>query len=108
VRWFSPEEYGNPSTIDDLNDHADVALYDLANDPGELENLGHPDHPRHDRALVQRMLDKLHVLVQQEIGDDHAPFDLNLFGTREIKYGRGDAGQAQRASAVAIAGAQLE
>lgn len=86
VRWFSPDAYGNPLTLDDLYADAEVALYDLADDPGELENLGHPDHPRHDPSLVQRMLDKLHVLVQQEIGDDRPPFDLDLFGTREIKY----------------------
>ncbi len=86
VRWFSPEEYGNPSTLDELYAHSDVSLYDLVNDPGELENLAHPDHPNHDPALVERMLKKLHALVEQEIGEDRAPFDLDLFGTREIKY----------------------
>jgi len=90
VRWFSPEEYGNPTTVDVLYANADVALYDLADDPGELENLGHPDHPRHDRALVQQMLDKLHALVEEELGEDRPPFDLDLFGTREVKYARGE------------------
>jgi len=94
VRWFSPEEYGNPSGVEDLYAHGDVALYDLANDPGELENLGHPDHPRHDPALVERMLAKLHALVRDEIGEDRPPFDLDLFGTREVKYARGMAGAA--------------
>jgi hypothetical protein len=32
------------------------------------------------------MLAKLHRLVATEIGDDTAPFSLDLFGTREIKY----------------------
>jgi arylsulfatase A-like enzyme len=90
VRWFCPEEYGNPATLDDLYAHADVALYDLVNDPGELDNLGHPDHPRHDRALVERMLAKLHALVREEIGEDRPPFDLDLFGTRDVKYARGE------------------
>jgi arylsulfatase len=90
VRWFSPEEYGNPATVEELYAQADVALYDLASDPGELENLGHPDHPRHDRALGERMLAKLHALVRDEVGEDRAPFDLDLFGTREVKYARGD------------------
>jgi arylsulfatase len=38
------------------------------------------------------MLAKLHALVEREIGEDRAPFDLELFGTREVKYrgeGRG-------------------
>jgi arylsulfatase A-like enzyme len=86
VRWFSPEEYGNPSTLEDLYARGDVALYDLAKDPGELENLGNRDHPRHDPALVERMLAKLHALVRDEIGEDRPPFELDLFGTREVKH----------------------
>lgn len=86
VRWFSPLEYGNPSTLEELYETSDVALYDLVNDPGELENIGHPDHPKHDPALVERMLKKLHTLVEHEIGEDRAPFDLDMFGTREVRY----------------------
>ena len=35
VRWFSPNEYGNPSTLEELLSTGDVTLYDLVNDPGE-------------------------------------------------------------------------
>ena len=63
-----------------------MTLHDLVNDPGELENLGNPDHPRHDPTLVERMLGKLHALVQHELGDDRCPFDLDMFGTREVTY----------------------
>jgi arylsulfatase len=86
VRWFSPEEYGNPSTPEELYATGDVILHDLVDDPGELENLAHPEHPRHDPALVGRMLAKLHARVREEIGNDTAPFDLDMFGTREVKY----------------------
>lgn len=82
VRWFSPREYANPQTLEELYATGDVALYDLEEDPGELENLGHPDHPGHDPALVERMLEKLHALVERELGEDRVPFDLDLFGTR--------------------------
>jgi arylsulfatase len=34
VRWFSPLEYANPATLDDLYAGADVALYDLESDRG--------------------------------------------------------------------------
>jgi arylsulfatase len=64
VRWFNPLEYGNPSTIKDLYATSDVALYDLVNDPGELQNLAHPDNPDHDPALVERMVTKLHALIR--------------------------------------------
>jgi arylsulfatase A-like enzyme len=86
VRWFSPSEYGNPSTIEELLASGDVTLHDLVNDPGEMENIGHPNHPRYDPALVERMLTKLHRLVAEEIGEDRVPFDLDLFGTREVMY----------------------
>ncbi len=86
VRWFSPEEYGMPATVEELYQTSDVGLYDLTNDPGELQNLGNPDHPLHDPALVQKMLEKLNALIQAELGDDRAPFDLNMFGTREVTY----------------------
>ena len=86
VRWFSPNEYGNPFTLEELLASGDVTLHDLVNDPGEMENIGHPDHPRYNPALVERMLRKLHALVAHEIGEDRPPFDLDMFGTREVKY----------------------
>ena len=88
VRWFSPEEYGNPATVEELYATGDVTLHDLVEDPGELENLGNPRHPRHDPALVERMLRKLHALVEREMGADGPPFDLGLFGTREVAHRR--------------------
>jgi arylsulfatase len=86
VRWFSPEEYSNPSTLNELYATSDVTLHDLINDPGELENIGHPDHPSYNPQLVEKMVEKLHRLIKNELGDDHCPFDLNVFGTREVKY----------------------
>jgi arylsulfatase len=88
VRWFSPLEYGNPGRLEELYARSDVTLHDLVHDPGELENLAHPEHPRHDPALVERMLARLHALVWEELGDDRAPFDLDLFGTRDVTYRR--------------------
>ena len=72
------------STLEELYATGDVTLHDLVDDPGEMENIGNPAYPNHDPALVERMLAKLHKLVAAEIGDDRAPFDLNLFGTREV------------------------
>jgi arylsulfatase len=89
VRWFSPNEYGNPATVEELYAAGDVTLHDLVNDPGELENIGNPAHPNHDPALIGRMLAKLHTLVERELGEDNPPFDLDMFGTREVKYRNG-------------------
>lgn len=86
VRWFSPQEFGKPATLDELYATSDVGLYDLVNDPGELDNIGNQNHPNYDPQLVERMLTKLNALVEREIGDDQCPFDLDMFGTREVKY----------------------
>ena len=86
VRWFGADRYDNPATLAALQAGSDVALYDLAADPGELQNLARPDHPGYDPDTVERMLRKLHALVETEIGEDRAPFDLDMFGTRKILY----------------------
>jgi Sulfatase len=93
VRWFSPEDYKAPATIDELYTRSDVSLHDLIGDPGEMENIGHPDHPAYDPQLVERMLYKLNALIEREIGEDRCPFDLDLFGTREVRYGRTSGGR---------------
>lgn len=86
VRWFSPQDYDLPTTVDDLYARSDVTLHDLEKDPGELDNIGHPDHPDYDPEVVARMLIKLDRIIREEIGEDRAPFDLDLFGTREVRY----------------------
>jgi arylsulfatase A-like enzyme len=99
VRWFAPDGgYGNPSTLEELYATSDVSLHDLEADPGEMENIGHPDHPRYDATLVDRLLKKLNALIEREIGEDLCPFDLNMFGTREVKYPRSGSQFAQTSS----------
>lgn len=61
-------------------------MYDLINDPGELENLGDKTHPKYNPAMVDRLLKKLHKLAREEVGEDKVPFHLDRFGTREVKY----------------------
>jgi arylsulfatase A-like enzyme len=87
VRWFSPREYGQPSTREELYAQIDVTLHDLVNDPGEMENIGSPSHPKYDAQRVERMLAKLNALIEQELGDDDRPFDLDMFGTQDVTYG---------------------
>lgn len=86
VRWFSPQEYARPGSLNDLYRQSDVTLHDLVNDPGEMENLASLDHPGYDPALLKRMLVKLGALIERELDEDDCPFDLDMFGTREIKY----------------------
>jgi hypothetical protein len=99
VRWFSPEEYGNPSTLGELYATGDVTLHDLREDPGEMENIGNPEHPRHRFAVVEHMMQKLHALVRDEIGSDERPFSLDLFGTYNVnRRKRNEAEEGRRAA----------
>ena len=90
VRWFSPTQYETPRTVQELHATSDVALYDLVDDPGELHNIGDPAHPRYDEELVASMLKKLVHLIDTELGKDERPFDLDMFGTREVRYRQED------------------
>ncbi|MGO4956516.1 sulfatase-like hydrolase/transferase [Luteococcus sp. Sow4_B9] len=92
VRWFSPLEYGAPTSVDELYETSDVTLHDLVADPDEMENLGNPEHPQHDPQLVDRLLVKLNALIERELGTDACPMDLDMFGTRDVLYGEGALG----------------
>ena len=72
-----------------------MTLHDLVNDPGEMENIGNPNHPAYDPQLVGRMLGKLNALIEAELGDDKCPFDLDMFGTRAVTYHTGEAGASR-------------
>jgi hypothetical protein len=47
-----------------------VALYDLWEDPDEMDNLANRDNPNHDEELIASMNDKLNTLIRAELGDD--------------------------------------
>ena len=59
----------------DLFENNHVALYDLTNDPDEMNNLANPDNPNYDEGLLSGMNTKLNSLIQAEIGEDKLPFE---------------------------------
>jgi arylsulfatase len=70
IRYHAINEHNQPATIDDLYRDNDVALYDLWEDPDEMDNLGNRDHAAFDHALVASMNDKLNTLIRAELGED--------------------------------------
>jgi arylsulfatase A-like enzyme/uncharacterized membrane protein len=70
VRYFAINEHNLPETVEELYADNDVALYDLVEDPDEMENLADRDTPRYDEALLTRMNTKLNQLIRAEIGAD--------------------------------------
>jgi arylsulfatase A-like enzyme len=70
IRYHAINEHNQPATIDDLYRDNDVALYDLWEDPDEMDNLANHGNPKFDEALVASMNDKLNDLIREELGDD--------------------------------------
>ncbi len=75
VRYFGFRNYNTPQTLADLIENNHVALYDLGNDPDEMNNLANPDNPDYDEALLATMNAKLNALIETEIGEDKAPIE---------------------------------
>jgi arylsulfatase len=70
VRYFGLAHYNLPQSVEKLLINNDVALYDLQNDPEEMNNLADPENPGYDEELLASMNDKLNALIVDEIGDD--------------------------------------
>ena len=67
-RYFSPLEHHMPRTMEELLANNDVELYDLENDPTEMNNLAQNISKNGD-ALVM-MNEKLNRLIETEVGED--------------------------------------
>ena len=70
IRYFGLAHYNLPQSTEELLANNDVALYDLQNDPEEMDNLADPEHPTYNEKLLAIMNDKLNTLIATEIGDD--------------------------------------
>jgi arylsulfatase len=70
VRYFGLAHYNLPQSVEELQANNDVALYDLQNDPEEMDNLADPEYPGFNEELLVSINDKLNALIVNEIGDD--------------------------------------
>jgi arylsulfatase len=70
IRYFGLAHYNLPQSVEELLSNNDVALYDLQNDPEEMDNLADPENPSYDEELLASINDKLNALILDEIGDD--------------------------------------
>ena len=75
VRYFGLRNYNTPETVADLLENNQVGLYDMVNDPNEMNNLANDDNPDYDEALLAEMNAKLNALIEAEIGEDKPPFE---------------------------------
>jgi len=75
VRYFGLLNYNTPETVVDLLENNHVGLYDLQDDPDEMNNLANPDNPDYDEGLLATMNAKLNALIEAEIGQDRPPVE---------------------------------
>jgi len=68
ARYFSPLDFNTPKTMEELLEHNDIELYDMKNDPEEMNNLALD--PEKNEALIMEMNEKLNQLIEAEIGVD--------------------------------------
>ena len=68
TRYFSPKQHNRPTSIEALFELNDVELFDLHNDPHELDNLALDREKNAD--LLMAMNAKLNKLIDAEVGED--------------------------------------
>lgn len=66
-RYFNSQEHNQPTTVEQIFKYNDVELFDLDNDPNEMNNLA-LDKKNRDVLLV--MNEKLNRLIVKEVGKD--------------------------------------
>ena len=71
-RYFSPLRFNTPETFEALIADNDLELYDLREDPEEIDNLA--ADPKVNSELVMAMNEKLSGRIAEEVGDDDGSF----------------------------------
>jgi arylsulfatase len=69
TRYFSPKQHNRPESIEELFALNDVELFDLQDDPNEVNNLALD--PNKHAELLAAMNAKLNKLIDAEVGEDN-------------------------------------
>lgn len=78
TRYFSPLDHNSPATLDELFKWNDVELFDLSQDPTEMNNLA-LDRTA-NAATLTTMNGKLEAIIKTEIGNDDGRELPNIAG----------------------------
>ncbi|HAB16243.1 MAG TPA: sulfatase-like hydrolase/transferase [Verrucomicrobiota bacterium] len=72
ARYYAPNDFNTPQSLEDLFQHNDVQLFDLDSDPDEVRNLA--AEPEKNRALILKMNSLLNDLMAMEVGVNDGSF----------------------------------
>lgn len=67
-RYFAPVEHNDPTTLEHIYKYNDVELFDIQQDPTEVNNLAKDNITNND--LILAMNTKLNTIIKNEIGAD--------------------------------------
>jgi arylsulfatase A-like enzyme len=71
-RYFSPLHFNTPTTLEELMAKNDLELFDLHNDPDEMNNLAMD--PQKNAALIMAMNQVMNQRIAEEVGIDDGRF----------------------------------
>ena len=72
ARYYAPSEFNRPTTLEQILKYNDVELFDLENDPNEVDNLA-VEAAKHESTIL-RMNRLLNDLMAREVGVNDGQF----------------------------------
>ncbi|MTI00032.1 sulfatase-like hydrolase/transferase [Roseibium sp. RKSG952] len=72
ARYYAPDNFNTPTTVDDLLANNDIELFDLASNPEETINLGMEVDANKD--LIVRLNELMNELITREVGNNDGSF----------------------------------
>jgi arylsulfatase len=72
ARYYAPDDFNTPKTLEELLANNEIELFDLETDPDEVVNLG-VDTQTH-KELILRMNDLLNRMIAREVGVNDGSF----------------------------------
>jgi arylsulfatase A-like enzyme len=71
-RYFAPNAFNTPTTLESLLANNDLEVYDLLKDPNETKNLALD--PQANRSLIMALNNSMNQLLAEEVGIDDGSF----------------------------------
>jgi arylsulfatase len=80
ARYYAPNAFNTPRTLEEILRYNDVQLFDLENDPDEMHNLA--TAPEQNRVTILRMNGLLNDLMAREVGSYDGSSILRVAGAK--------------------------
>jgi len=79
ARYYAPNAFNTPTTLEQIMQNNDVQLFDLKTDPSEAHNLAL--EPQKYAAIILHMNELLNTLIAKEVGNNNGQFLSKLNGS---------------------------